>query len=468
MKLKYVWQALLALFLLIFVFLFIVIVANWNDQPLRPEVEAALNWEAPTQVEDGNGYLLLLGINAKEGVDPMQLGKRKLQANIERFKANTPRTIPALIDEPLDQNEVVFTRSVDETCRYSEVDNCVTFYLSRSDTQENAILAKQNTLLKNFAQLSDRTNYVEILLLPAAADIPAFAAVGHAAELERMRAIRLIANGHLKTGLAHFLRIATFSQRFFEKSESLISHMIGLAMVQHDLRIADELIRAYPQLLSQPEVLQTWLADFSIENMGIARALDFEGKVMLRRMQEILRLDGELDNRWAKTFVPFLAKPSFSVNLTYDWNQVVPQLLRDRHEPFDRQMQLVRQKKLELLGFGVAPLYLKNPITKILLPLSDTEHQSYIEKYYDTFAQINMLSLKLAISKQGIPTQSMAEFVKDQAARFPNPYDGSALGWDAQKQELFVNLRQPSNQLYRKDKLFRLSISAPSKNQPST
>lgn len=58
------------------------LVANWRDENLRPEVQETMVWHAPKSISDDNAYLLLLGLNAKESVDPLVLGKRKLAQQI--------------------------------------------------------------------------------------------------------------------------------------------------------------------------------------------------------------------------------------------------------------------------------------------------------------------------------------------------------------------------------------------------
>lgn len=459
MKMKYVWRTLLALFLLVLTLAVIVIVANWNDQALRPEVEAALNWQAPDKIDENNGYLMVLGFNAKEGVDPVQLGKRKLQAEIERYKVNIRRAEPEFPNAVVDKDEHAFTRPKEETCNYAETENCVHFYLARRSEDEQEIVKKQERLLDHLSRLIASPNYVEITPPHLSASIPSFSAVMHAAELERMRAIRLIADGKSDEGSARLFKLFNFSQNWLAHSESMVSYMIALAMVQRDLRIADELMCAYPEKFADIAQMQNWLGRFSVERMGIQRALAFESRYSLRIMSEVrdATLQGEKDV-WERRFASLFMQRNATLNLSYDWHAVMTKLLQEPGIHLDQKYLRAQEQRSALLGFGIDPIYLKNPIAKILMSVSEPAYPSYIERQYDTFAQIHLLSLKLAMMKQQISTQAAAEFVQAQAARFPNPYDGSALGWDAQKQELFVTLRQPSNQLYRKAKEFRLSV----------
>ena len=172
-------------------------------------------------------------------------------------------------------------------------------------------------------------------------------------------------------------------------------------------------------------------------------------------------LQGE-KNLWERRLASMFMQRNATLNLSYDYHAVMINLLSKPDLGLDQKYQQAQEQRSALLGFGIDPVYLSNPIAKILIKVSEPAYQSYIEKQYDIFAQINLLSLKLAIIKEQVPTQAVAAFVQDQTGRFSNPYDGSALGWDAQKQELFVALRQPNNQLHHKAKEFRSSLRSPS------
>lgn len=459
---RYLWRTLLVLILLVLSVVFIFIAANWNDQALRPEVEAALNWQAPTKIDEDNGYLILLGFNAKEGADPVQLGKRKLQAEIERYKLNVQRAEPLLASEDLDPDELAFARPLDETCKYTETENCVSFYLSRSSAQEGEILQRQDRLLKNFTLLMASPRYVEITPPHMSASIPSFSVVTHALELDRMRAIRMFAEGKPEEGHRRLLQLAHFSQQWMANSETLISCMAALAMVQRDVRIFEELMRVFPEEFKELDQMQAWLDRFRFDGKALQQVLKFEGRYTLRFLSEIQNTNLKSEKSdWERRLVSLFSQPNASLNLAYDWNATISQFSPAVGEDIDQQFQKMEAKRKELLGFGLDPLYLKNPVAKIILMIGANAYQPYVERQYDTMAQIKLMSMKLSIVKQQIPLQAAAQFVKQESARFFNSYGDSLMGWDTHKQELVVNLRQPSNQLYRKTKEFRLSVPAP-------
>ena len=65
------------------------VIANWKDDPLSDAAQQALQYTPPTEAElQGNGYLILLGLDADPGIDPVTsaiaLGRKRLTREIER------------------------------------------------------------------------------------------------------------------------------------------------------------------------------------------------------------------------------------------------------------------------------------------------------------------------------------------------------------------------------------------------
>jgi hypothetical protein len=455
---KFLLRGFLTVFVLIFSIFVLFLIVNWGDEALRPEVQAELNWQSPKVIGEDNGYLLLLGLSAKEGMDPLILGKRKLAAELLHYEKNR-QSIDNPPDSANDPDEVVFVRPKSAICDYSETANCVKFYLSRSAEQESEILKSHHVLLSNFDRLKNSSSYQEIIPSYVEAVIPSFGGAMFAAELERMRAVRLIASGKSSQGLDELLQLSTFSQRWLENADTLISHMVALANVQRDLRLVDEVLQNFPEVLSGQDKIAKWINGFSNERMSIAKAFKFERQVSLHSIRSALVAPEELQESWWEgQLIKVFNRPNAALNLTYDWHTPRIQLLQKPSAQYSKGQVDLEAKEKALLGFGIANIYLRDPIIKILLSVSSPQFETYIEKHYDTFAQVNLLALKLEILKQNIAVTAIPKFVQAHATQYPNPYDGKALGWDAEKQQLFVELRQASNQIYQKNKVIRLNI----------
>ena len=455
---KILLRGFLTVFVLVFAIFALFLIVNWGDEALRPEVQAELNWQPPKVIDEDNGYLLLLGLHAKEGVDPLTLGKRKLAAELLRYEKRQQSADDHAVGAK-DPDEALFVQAKSAVCDYSLTANCVEFYLSRSVEQELDILQSQQLLLSNFDRLKSSSRYQEITPPYIDAVFPPLAGVMHAAELQRMRAIRLISIGKSTQGLDELLQLLKFSQRWSENSQSLISHMVALASVQKDLRVVDELVQKFPELLEEQHRIRLWLNGFSNERMSIAKAFQFERRVSMHSIRSALAAPEELQESWLEgQFIKLFNRPNAALNLTYDWHTPRIQLLQKPSAQYSKGQADLEAKEKALLGFGIANIYLRDPIIKILLSISSPQFEAYIEKHHDTFAQINLLAIKLEILKQNIAVTAIPKFVQEHATEYPNPYDGKALGWDADKQQLFVELRQASNQLYQKSKVLRLDV----------
>jgi hypothetical protein len=455
---KVLLRAFLALIVLILSVFILFLIANWGDNALRPEVQAELSWQPPKVMDEDNAYLLLLGLNAREGIDPLILGKRKLVAEIQRYEEDrhSSNYDPNSGNDP---DEKAFIKPKMEVCDYSETINCVAFYLSRSVEQEQEILSSQRILLRNFERLRASGRYQEITPPHIAASIPSFASLMHATELERMRAIRMIASGQQSKGLDSLMQLSTFSQVWLERSDTLISHMIAMANLQRDLRILDEVIDKFPELIVEQEKIGQWANRFSIERMSILRAFKHERQVSLQLMQNLFVSDVEAQQDWTqRQLTKLINRPNAALNLTYDWYTLWTRLLQEHERPYSQGMAELGAKQKALLGFGFTNIYLQDPMIKILLEISTPGFETYIEKHYDMFLYADLLTLKLDILKRNIPLAEIPQFLQKHALRFPKASEGRAISWDAKRRQLFVETKHESNQLYQKSKIVRLNV----------
>ncbi len=453
---RIILRSLLGIIFVVTSIVLIFVVANWQDQALRPEVQASLDWKAPQHIEDDNGYLILLGINAKNGFDPLSVGKRKLELDLIRYERQPNSS-------EYESEEESFKKSDDEVCEYAKTVNCVDFYISRSLEREQEIIESRRVLSEHLNLILTSKDFTEIAPPFIAASIPPYSALVHAMEIERMRAIRLIANGQSEQGMAALMKIAAFSQRWLENSTFLISHMIALSAVQRDLRIIDELLQRFPILNNQYAAIKTWVEGFSEKKMSISRALNFESRISLRIMHDLRLESGDPQNSWLQGFLfNLLNRPNAGLNLAYDWQQIWSALANQSGRDYLLKKNEVKAKQEALLGFGFSNIYLRDPVTKVLLDVSTPGYEAYIEKHIDTFAQIHLFATKMELLVGKVPLSAIPQAVQDLAKRYPNPYDGKPVGWDAKKNQLFIQLFQESNQRYQKSKDLRLDVSSSS------
>jgi hypothetical protein len=138
-----------------------------------------------------------------------------------------------------------------------------------------------------------------------------------------------------------------------------------------------------------------------------------------------------------------LYKPNAARNLFYDWGTLGLQLAESNPQKFDETHTKVYAQQKELLGFGVEPFYLKNPIAKLLLLASDAKlYKGYIERQYDTNGFIRLVGLQVALAANKTVTP---EQINKILPRFINPYTGKPIIFDKTNHQIIFEGRQISS-----------------------
>jgi hypothetical protein len=118
------------------------------------------------------------------------------------------------------------------------------------------LINAQSRLLNRFETLKATKNFVEVAPPFLTRSIPQYANVLNALELERMRAIRHIANGKLELGITELLEGAAFSRRLLANANTLVSHAIGLASIQKNFGLSVNCWHDIPNWLNMKSVLR--------------------------------------------------------------------------------------------------------------------------------------------------------------------------------------------------------------------
>ncbi|MBC3874543.1 hypothetical protein [Undibacterium flavidum] len=455
---KILLRSVLGLVVLIVSLVLLFLIANWRDDTLRPEVREAMQWQAPKIIEDDNAYLLLLGLNARDTVDPLILGKRKLIQQIQDYEKNGV-IAPEYSERVADPDEIEILKPKLEVCDHTNTPDCVAFYLARSIEKEREIINSHKTLLKNFERLKVSSNFREIHPPTISASSPNYAPYMYAAELARMQAIRLIANGKPSEGINDLLQIAVLTQNILEHADTLILHTIALANLQKDLRILEEVLRRFPELNSDRKNIAKYLKELSQDPVGIAKVFKFERQYGLQIWMKIYesQSENELD-RWEDKILSYFQLPNATLNTLYDWKSLWINGLKEPRVSYSQTKLRIEEQRKTLLGFGIENIYLRNPVSKILLFLHDEGYGVHFERHDDVIAQAHILAIKLEILERGISKSEIPQFVKNHPAQQAIQLDGRPILWDAEKQQLLFELRQPFKQGFQNEKIYRVQL----------
>lgn len=450
---KWISFSLLALFL-------IFIGINAFDENLKPEAQAALKWQSPKEMLNDNGYIVLLGLDAPINEDAMQVGTKRYQVELERYQTTqTTHTEPTvthvtLNSEFADEKWKVFR------CDYVQQENCVNFYRNLTAADLALFYQSQKLLEARFKAIRHSKQYVEAMPPLLTAYIPSYASLVLASELVRMKSVRLIAEGKVKDGVVLFVDNAQFSRQLIQKSNSLISRMVAVAMAQRDMRILSELITEYPLIASDfSETLSPITVSILSPEYSFKNPLQSERNAMLHAMYQLRYEISKKANVVSKFVTNLFFQPNATVNLFYDWWEPIlgsanlnPIVILETQSKVQKQQQA-------LLGWGYAPYYIKNPIAKILVSVAQPDYSKYIERQYDLEGYIQLVGLQIEMSNVNV---SKVGTEPEMAAIFTahlNPYTGKPMRYDAIKHEIAFDGHRESNSNYAKRHIFEARLS---------
>lgn len=430
------------------------IIVNWGDEELKPEVVQALAWKPPTNAFADNGYLILLGIEAPIEMDAAQLGKKALEAQLSRFAAvqkthiesPAPEQNPAEVDDYIDWK--------DNRCKYSAQPNCVDFYLQQGADKLIFVLLAQERLAARFQAIKQSKSYVEVMPPLVTAEFPKYSILMQASEMERIQAILDISEGKLEQGVARFAENASFSRRLLRESTSLVSHMVALAMVQRDTRILSELMVKYPKIATQYAAqLVPVLAPISAPEYNLKKAFVNEKSMILtiinhsNNLLENEAFTSEL-RRLPASFDKLAYQPNATLNMLYDWAQYRIKLAEVSAADLDSAKQDLKRNQQTLLGLGIHPYYIKNPMGKILVSVAEPDYYNYIERQHDLDGYIYMVNFQLIAILNKLEIKKLG---------LHDPYK-NLMQYDANSGVLTFAGRQPASGNFNESNIYQVKL----------
>lgn len=468
--------ALLLVPLSLLALLFILYVAiNWKDEELRPEVQAALDWKLPEHaLAPDNGYLIMLGMDAPAEQDATAVGKQRLEAELARYRTYLQTHTGEITTQP----DYSLSKKLADTnifCDQKKSENCIEFYLKQDTRKQAAILKEYRFLTDRFRAIRQSKNYVEVWPPYPYYSIPRYANLINAAKLEHIQAISEIAKGNTKAGIAHLTENAQFSRRFLANSDTLISHMVALAMVKGDMRILSELLAKYPELANYRKQLAQIVAPISTQEYSLNRTFQSERSFILPRLHEDLRdihttLKNNRDQEDSNTlseFGGFVADKVTSlgllrnatINLAYDLWELNLKLSSTEANDLDKALANAELQKEQLLGWGFAGfLYFRNPAGKILQLIAEPAYNDYIFKHHDTDGYVRLVALQLKLMADKVPASRIPQALDASVPEYRDPYTLLPMQWDAEHAELRFTGRYNSKNNDSKSNVYRVIL----------
>jgi hypothetical protein len=435
---------------------------NWRDEPLRPEVQAALEWKVPEHAFEDNGYLINLGMDEPSGQDAAAVGKQKLESELARYQAYL-QTHTGEVSTLPSYSISTAIRSTHSLCDYQKY-NCVEFYLAQDKHKQATLLKEYAFLIERLSTIRQSKNYVEVVPPYLYVNLPMLGDLFNAAELERIQSIADISKGNMQAGINRIVENALFSRRLLKESNSLTTHQIALGMVKKDMRFLSELLAKYPELTRYHELLSPVTQPISGPEYSLSKAFQFSRQYTSNFLRDAPKQesDGTLFSEngiFMNTVGKYGFKPGASTNLAYDTWEIWIKLATSDPGLLDASMAQARQERERLFGTGYADLYyVRNPFGKILLKIAEPVYMDYIFRQHDTDGYVRLVAMQFKLIAEHIPAAGIPDALEKSGPEFRNPYTLKPMQWDAAASQLRFEGRQPDSENPGKNKTYSVTI----------
>lgn len=443
----------LALIALMVIVLFAI---NWRDETLKPEVAMAIDWEPPKVAFQDNGYLTLVGIDSPSGKDATAVGLELVQAELMRYEDTKN-----ILEEPLlkraDARPFIDWKEL--RCDYTQSPNCLEFYQQQGEAKLTFLLASQDRLLARYQTIKQSQRWIEVVPPMVSAYAPSYTELMNAAELSRIQAIVLIRQQQTKQGFELLSANASLARRILNHSSTLISYMVALNMLQRDARIVSELMAQNPSLAKQYEpTIQAILAPIPNTISGLRHAFVHERamqvglpRALKKELNDALK---QQSSSWSTFMSARFYQPNATANLFYELATLPIKMLEAKPNELDDMAKQMSAKKQDLLGVGIEPYYIKNPIGKVLASISTINYQNYIERHYDTEGHLTLIRLQHEVTLADAPEKAVNQLLP----RFTDPYTQRPLQFDENTKQLSFKARQPSSVNLNKGQIYQITL----------
>jgi len=336
----------------------------------------------------------------------------------------------------------------------------VDFYLHLSADKLDLILASQNRLSERYEAIQQAKNYVEVMPPMITAQIPKYQILMQASELERIRAINDMAENRMDIGLQGYVKNALFSRKLLRESNSLISHMIAISMMQRDTRILSELMTKYPEIATKYSAqLMPVLETVSTAEYKLVKAFKNERDMSLQvtnnlkyaSAKDVSNSSSLIKNKLTSIYTLGF-QPNATTNLFYDWGTSRLALAQAKASQLDEITEKSRVTHKDLLGLGYGWFYIKNPVGKILAAIAQPDYENYVERQHDLDGYLKMVKIQLTVLADVVAKDKTSDI------KVHDPYTQKLMQYDANTGIVTFEGRQQSSGNFNKSNLYKVNM----------
>lgn len=461
----------LALGGLVAVWLAALIIANWNDDALTEAAQRALQYTPPTeQALEGNGYLILMGLDAPAGDDAigdaMVLGHHRLAREIERrrwVEAHGERQegMPPSIPPPRDTvDDVLPTRL---RCP-PEAADCFAWY-AQHEADIVSLAHTQSAVLQRLTGITSAARFSNPAPAYLHAEHAPFGVLVRAHELWLAQASLAWNHGQQLQAMDMTRQAVQLRRRLASGADTLVAAMIAIAMQNRELRwfSAASAQGTQPPPAAVTEIIESLL---SVPPESLTSALAGEMRFIASAfyLYRTAGLTAETSDEppawWQRTLhktsnVGLL--PHHTLNLSIAYQQQVQALSSlPPHQLQTAFSEASRQWAQDgtCLPWG----HLRNPVGRCLAAIQAPSYQGYAQRIADVdgYRRLVLLQHRSAIEKVAPP--DMPAWLAQSPEALRNPYTLQPMQWDAATNSLVFEGREKQNQNPDRSSTYRVRL----------
>ncbi len=423
------------------------ILINLTDVPLNTEAQALM--VAPKYVADPNqnAYFVLWAMDADEGLDALKIGREVDESYQQLYQENPSRNKYEQKDGykkgPKSSWDM---RRCDQT-----VQNCIEADL-RNRVQLDATLSQNILLLRRYELIQQLPQFEEHPIPALALPFPGYVPLAQASNMALTKAVFDIADGRLKNGVDQITKNDQSLRRLLQKTSTLISRMVVLAMLRRQARTISELTELYPSLVEQYGDQLSYLArPLGVDEQSFSAVYANEARLQINLWKNIgvseafgsywsTNDEATTSDRMLGKIFSLLYQPNGTTNLFAAWwlpllqkdNQPASGYANLRERVIKNTAQLNEHSSLPFLHF------LSNPIGKMAFMISanpDT-YLSYMERSVDVDGYLRLVGLQIDLRRKKLPESAIRNYAIQAGPLFRRPYYGKPMTWVADKKQL--------------------------------
>ena len=440
------------------------VVANWKDDPLSEAAQQALQYTPPTEAAlQGNGYLILLGLDADPRIDPVSsaiaLGRKRLTREIERRQ--WAQTHGDDVDGMPPSVEVSNASAIGDDilptalrCQAGEID-CFSFYSNHRAHIEQLLQTNQPALAR-YAAAAYSPTFINPAPIYLFADFPPFARLVKTHELLLASASLQWTNGQPEQAITTVHQAALLRVRLADNADTLLTSMIALAMHYRELRWLSNAV-AYLSPTTPPAVPTAITELLQIPPATLEKTFDgekrFVGSLLYSDMRNGVPADyaapwdgvqggwQSLKNRALS--LGFL--PQQTVNLSIANLQQIQTISTLPAHQTSAAFDAYSQQWTSDLRCGT-PWHLRNVLGRCLADVGISVYQNYVQRISDIDGYRRLVLLQQQALAQHITAANLPAWLAQSPPALRNPYTLAPMQWDAATNSLVFEGKQAQTQ----------------------